>query len=175
MLPKPYYPIARPVCKLRFGIGCRGVPLPWYPWHMKRHTLTDAQWEQVRPLLPPQKPATGRPAKDHRTVVEGILWQLATGTPWRDLPERFGPWQTLYSRYRRWRQSGVWDRVQVALGANGEVDWALLLGDGAAVRATPSVPPASPEPLTRSSTTSSPSSTRSTSNSNGVATRWSAW
>jgi transposase len=142
---------------------------------MKRQTLTDAQWDLVESLLPPQKPATGRPAKDHRTVVEGILWQLATGTPWRDLPERFGPWQTLYSRYRRWRQSGVWDRVQHALGANGEVDWALLFADGAAVRTMPPAPPPAPEPITRPSTTTPSTSTRSTSNSNGVATRWSAW
>jgi transposase len=140
---------------------------------MKRNTLTDAQWEQVESLLPPQKPATGRPAKDHRTVVEGILWQLATGTPWRDLPERYGPWQTLYSRYRRWRQSGVWDRVQIALGADGEVDWAFVFADGVAVRAKHPVPATVPEPISRSSPSSS--STRSTSNSNGATTRWSMW
>jgi transposase len=142
---------------------------------MKRQTLTDAQWEQVRPLLPPQKPATGRPAKDHRTVVEGILWQLATGTPWRDLPERYGPWQTLYSRYRRWRQSGVWDRVQVALGADGEVDWAFLFADGATARLKPTVSPPVAETISRSSPPNSRSATRSTPNSSGVTTRWSMW
>ena len=57
---------------------------------MNTSDLTDAQWERLRPLLPPQKPPTGRPANDHRTVLEGILWILRTGAPWRDLPEWFG-------------------------------------------------------------------------------------
>ena len=56
-----------------------------------RDVLSDAAWARLRPLLPPQKPRTGRPAKDHRLVVEGILWALRTGAPWRDLPERYGP------------------------------------------------------------------------------------
>lgn len=91
---------------------------------MEPHALTDARWELVRPLLPPQKPATGRPAKDHRTVLDGILWQLATGLPWRNLPERFGSWQTVYSRFRRWQLAGVWDRVLGAIGTEDEAGWA---------------------------------------------------
>ena len=59
---------------------------------MRRHALTDAQWGRLRPLLPPPPAGRGRPRSDDRTVVEGILWRLATGAPWRDLPERFGPW-----------------------------------------------------------------------------------
>jgi transposase len=125
---------------------------------MKPCTLTDAEWDQVKPLLPPQKPATGRPAKDHRTVVEGILWKLTTGTPWRDLPKRFGPWQTVYSRYRRWQQSGVWERVRVALGDSAAVRSSQQAG--AAAKETAS-PPASPG--------------RSSTYSNGTANRWSAW
>lgn len=73
--------------------------------------LTDAQWERLRPLLPPQKPATGRPAVDHRLVVEGIVFVMRTGCSWRALPERFGPWQTIVSRYRRWCQEGLWARI----------------------------------------------------------------
>ena len=55
-------------------------------WAMARDILTDQQWERLRVLLPPQKPKTGRPAKDHRVVIDGILWILRTGAPWRDLP-----------------------------------------------------------------------------------------
>jgi len=57
---------------------------------MKSSDLTDAQWERLRPLLPPQKPHIGRPAKDHRTILNGILWILRTGSQWRALPERYG-------------------------------------------------------------------------------------
>jgi transposase len=106
---------------------------------VRRHELTDAQWERLRPLLPPQRPATGRPAKDHRAVVNAILWRLKTGAPWRDLPERYGPWQTAYSRFRRWQRAGVWDRVLAALqaegDARGELDWTLHFVDGTSVRA----------------------------------------
>lgn len=73
--------------------------------------LTDAQWEQIRPLLPPQKPVTGRPAVDHRLMVEGMVLVMRTGCSWRALPERFGPWQTVVSRYRRWCQEGLWARI----------------------------------------------------------------
>ena len=103
--------------------------------------MTDAEWGRLRPLLPPQAPATGRPAKDHRTVVNAILWRLRTGAPWRELPERYGPWQTAYSRFRRWQQAGVWDRALAALQAEGdaagELDWALHFVDGTTVRARP--------------------------------------
>jgi hypothetical protein len=73
--------------------------------------LTDEHWEQLRPLLPPQKPQTGRPAVDHRLIVEGILWVARTGSSWRELPEHFGPWSTVSSRYQRWCKEGLWDRI----------------------------------------------------------------
>ena len=106
---------------------------------MKRHALTDGQWERLRPLLPPPPTGRGRPRTDDRTIVEGILWHLATGSPWRDPPERFGPWQTVYSRFRRWHLAGVWDRAFAALlaqgDAHGDLDWALHVIDGTVVRA----------------------------------------
>lgn len=68
---------------------------------MRRHKLTDDQWTRLEPLLPPQRSATGRPSKDHRTVLNGILWILRTDAPWRDLPEQYGNWKTVYSRFRR--------------------------------------------------------------------------
>lgn len=77
--------------------------------------LTDAQWERICSLLPPQKPAKGRPALDHRLVVEGIVFVMRTGCSWRALPERFGAWQTVVGRYRRWCQDGLWARILLLL------------------------------------------------------------
>lgn len=77
--------------------------------------LTEERWRRVCPLLPPQRPPTGRPNTDHRTVLGGMLWVMGTGGAWRDLPDRFGPWQTVHSRYRRWRQAGLWQRILAAL------------------------------------------------------------
>ncbi len=81
------------------------LPLPGIP------ALTDEHWEQLRPLLPPQKPQTGRPAVDHRLIVEGMLWVVRTGSSWRELPARFGPWSTVSSRYQRWCKEGLWARI----------------------------------------------------------------
>jgi transposase len=105
----------------------------------RRHELTDAQWARLAPLLPPEKRSTGRPSKDHRAVLNAIAWKLRTGAPWRDLPERYGPWSTAYSRFRRWRLAGVWDRlfaaVQAAEDAAGRLDWEVHFVDGTVVRA----------------------------------------
>src|ERR671919_1458103 len=94
---------------------------------MNRGDLTNAHWEQLHPLLPPQKPKTGRPAVDHRRVLNGILWIDRTGAPWRDLPERYGPWRTVASRFYRWQKAGTWDRMLKALQRQeddkGDLDW----------------------------------------------------
>ena len=106
---------------------------------MGRGDLTDQQWQQLQPLLPPQKPTTGRPAKDHRTIINGILWVLRTGAPWRDLPERYGPWPTVASRFYRWPQDDLWERllasVQQQSNIRGKVNWELHYVDGTIVRA----------------------------------------
>jgi transposase len=106
---------------------------------MQTSDLTDVQWEWLRPLLPPQKPRTGRPAKDHRTILNGILWILRTGSPWRCLPERYGSWKTVSSRFYRWQEAGVWDRVLAELqrrgDAEGRLDWSLHFVDSTVVRA----------------------------------------
>lgn len=105
---------------------------------MSRGDLTDKQWERLEPLLPARK-RTGRPPKDHRLIINGILWVLRTGAPWRDLPERYGPWQTVYSRFYRWRQQGVWDAlfatVQAQSDAAGKLDWSVHYVDGTTIRA----------------------------------------
>ena len=106
---------------------------------MNRGDLTNEQWEQIAPHLPPRKPRTGRPAREHRQVLNGILWVLRTGAPWRDLPERYGKWTTVYSRFQRWRKNGVWDRIFAGLQAikdqDGQVEWEVHFVDGSVVRA----------------------------------------
>ena len=105
----------------------------------KRHELTDAAWAVIEPLLPPSPERRGRPWRDHRMVVNGILWVLATGVPWRDAPERYGPWQTLYERFARWTDDGTWARMLEALLAamhqRGRIDWSLWCVDGTSIRA----------------------------------------
>jgi transposase len=106
---------------------------------MHRGDLTNEQWERLEPLLPPQKPHTGRPAEDHRRILNGILWILRTGAPWADLPERYGPWKTVATRFYRWRKAGIWDRlfaaVQQQADAEGRIDWEVHYVDGTVVRA----------------------------------------
>lgn len=106
---------------------------------MARDTLTDEQWERLRPLLPPQKPKTGRPSKDHRTILSAILWIDRTGAPWRDLPPEYGPWRTVATRFYRWVNAGVWERVleelQRQADSEGELDWTLHHVDGSVLRA----------------------------------------
>jgi transposase len=102
-----------------------------------RHELTDAQWARIAPFLPPRQ--AGRVRQDDRRIVNGILWKLATGVPWRDLPERYGPWATVYTRFRRWTRAGVWDRlfaaVQQQADAAGQLNWELHFVDGTVIRA----------------------------------------
>jgi transposase len=104
---------------------------------MRRGEVTDKQWERLKQLLPPQKPRTGRPNLDHRQIINGILWILRTGAPWRDLPERYGKWSTVASRFYRWRKSGIWERTLVQLqaegDAQGELDWEVHFVDGSIV------------------------------------------
>ena len=103
----------------------------------RRHELSDDEWARLEPLLPPRK--TGRRRRDDRRIINGIVWKLATGVPWRDLPERYGPWQTVYSRFRRWQRAGIWDRLLAAVQAEGDavgaLDWSVHFLDGTTVRA----------------------------------------
>jgi len=106
---------------------------------MGRGDLSKEQWERLKPMLPTQKPKTGRPAHAHQAVINGILWVLRTGAPWRDLPERYGKWQTIASRYYRWCKAGIWDQLLAELqrqaDADGELNWEVHYVDGTTVRA----------------------------------------
>lgn len=107
---------------------------------MKRHALTDEQWALIEPLLPRRTARTGRKPRDRRTLWNGIFWILHTGAPWRDLPGRFGPWQTVYHHFAAWRRSGVFDdilrRLQIRLDRQGRIDWKLWCVDSTNIRAT---------------------------------------
>lgn len=100
---------------------------------MRRHELTDAQWCQIRPYLPGQKSAPGRTAKDNRRFVNAVLWIARTGAPWRDLPRRFGNWNSVFQRYNRWCKRGVWQQLLMIL--EGDADLEHLLLDSTTVRA----------------------------------------
>jgi transposase len=93
----------------------------------RERDLTDAQWEQIAPLMPSSDGVKSRPFREHRQVVEGVIYRFRTGTPWRDLPACFGPWQTVWKRHRRFSQDGTWDRLHARLlaeaDATGELVW----------------------------------------------------
>lgn len=104
---------------------------------LKRHDLTDREWVLLEPLMPAH-PRQGHRWSDHRLIVDGVFHRVRTGTPWRDLPERFGPWQTVYNRHRRWSGDGTWEQILTALQtgcdeAEGR-DWSVAV-DSTVVRA----------------------------------------
>jgi len=105
-------------------------------WVLRRHEVTDEAWERIAPLLPEPGQRNGR-WRDHRQVLNGIVWKLATGAPWRDIPERYGPWKTCHERLRRWSADGTWDKVLtgVQIHVDGTpVEWTVYV-DSTVVRA----------------------------------------
>ena len=105
---------------------------------MRRYELTDEQWALIEDMFPPER-GNGRPWRDHRSMVNAMMWILNSGSPWRDLPERFGPWKTGYNRFSRWRKERLFDqileRLQMTLDEDGRIDWDLWCVDGSSVRA----------------------------------------
>lgn len=96
----------------------------------RRYELTDFEWSIIEPLLP-NKPR-GVPRVDDRKVLNGIYWRLRTGSPWAEIPERYGPATTCYNRFVRWRKAGVWDRVFDAITAAYDGDLQMI--DSSSVR-----------------------------------------
>ncbi|MFE9890707.1 transposase [Streptomyces scopuliridis] len=80
-----------------------------YGWVIRRHELSDSEWEFVRPLLP--RSERGQKRLDDRTVLNGIVWKFRTGTAWRNVPELYGSWATLHTRFRRWARDGTFERM----------------------------------------------------------------
>ncbi len=94
--------------------------------------LSDEQWERVGPLLPGKTGDRGRSGKDNRRFLEAVLWMVRTGSPWRDLPENFGNWSSVWKRFRRWALKGVFERIFAALSGDPDFEYALI--DGTIVR-----------------------------------------
>ena len=106
---------------------------------MHRFDLHDWQWELIADLFPGNDGKEGGRWKDHRTVLDGMFHVLHTGCAWRDLPERYGPWQTVYDRFARYRRDGTFDtileRLRARLDRLGRIDWDYWCFDGTSVRA----------------------------------------
>ena len=93
----------------------------------RRYELSDEHWVLIEDQFPDAEGKQGRPWRSHRQVFNGILWVLFSGAAWRDLPERYGPWKTVYDRFRRWQKDGTFDRVlshlQLRLDEEGLLDY----------------------------------------------------
>ena len=106
---------------------------------MRQHRIvvSDEAWAWMEPLLPSSGGRRGGRWRDHRQVIEAIAWKYRTGSPWREVPESFGPWQTAYERLTRWSSDGTWAkllaRAQADADAAGELDW-LVAADSTLVR-----------------------------------------
>jgi transposase len=96
---------------------------------LPRHAITDAEWDRIKDLFP-----THGPAADDRRFVDAVLWVARTGAAWRDLPDRFGNWNTAWRRFDRWSRAGVWQRVFEAL-QDPDLEWLIL--DSTVIRAHP--------------------------------------
>lgn len=96
------------------GVRDRPAPPPRPAERPLPGELTDAAWARVQPLLPPRAPV-GRPPRDTRTMLAGVLWVLRTHASWRALPPEYGPWRTVYGRHRLWAARGLWPRILDAL------------------------------------------------------------
>ena len=100
---------------------------------MRRYALRDDQWDRIKDMLPGRPGHVGVTAKDNRRFVEAVLFRYRAGIPWRDLPERFGPWKVVHTRFSRWALSGVWVRLFKQLSAEADNEYAMI--DSTIVRA----------------------------------------
>ena len=100
---------------------------------MRRYALRDDQWEKIKVLLPGREGDVGVTAKDNRLFVDAVLYRYRAGTPWRDLPERFGDPVKIHTRFSRWSTRGVWKRVFEVLAADADNEYAMI--DNTIVRA----------------------------------------
>ncbi|WP_087502955.1 IS5 family transposase [Pseudomonas sp. SID14000] len=115
----------------------------------KRYELSDEAWDVVSDLFI-ETHGRGRPRLNDRLMLDGVLWVLCSGAAWRDMPERFGPWSTVYQRFRGWRNQGTFDqmlkRLHLRLNEQGLIDLQTWMIDSTAVRATRASSGAGPKP-----------------------------
>jgi transposase len=91
-----------------------------------RGDLSDAQWARLEPLLPVGKKPGRPPIRTKRQLIDGIRWRTRAGVPWRDVPERYGPWQTVYGLFRRWQRNGTWQRIATQLQAEADAKGLII-------------------------------------------------
>ena len=101
---------------------------------LARHAISDADWDRIKDLLPGREGQTGWLAEDNRRFIDAVLWIAKTGVPWRDLPERFGKWNSVWKRFDRWSRKGTWKFVFEAL-QDPDLEWLVL--DSTVIRAHP--------------------------------------
>lgn len=99
----------------------------------RRHELKNTEWERIENFLPGRAGTVGKPAKDNRNFVNAVIWIARTGAPWRDLPERYGKWNSVWKRFRRWALQDVWGKVFKELSIDADMEELLL--DGTIIRA----------------------------------------
>lgn len=97
--------------------------------------MSNKEWAFFKPFVTARGPKRGRPASNHRLVLDGIFWIARTGAPWRDLPGEFGKWSSVYRQFRRWSVSGLWDAMLEALNATGAAQSSVQMIDSTIVRA----------------------------------------
>ena len=100
---------------------------------MRRHELTDEQFEKIKSFLPGREESAGVTAEDNRLFVNAVIWVFKTGAPWRDLPERFGNWNSIHRRFSRWSKLGVFEKIFRILSADADMEFLLM--DGTIVKA----------------------------------------
>ena len=100
---------------------------------MRRYALRDDQWERIKDLLPGRTETVGVTARDNRLFIEAVLYRYRAGIPWRDLPDRFGSWKVIYTRFNRWSKTGVWEKVFQHLSHDPDNEYAMI--DSTIVRA----------------------------------------
>jgi len=100
---------------------------------MHRHEISQSAWERIEHLLPGRPGDVGVTAADNRLFINAVYWITKTGAPWRDLPARFGRWNSVFQRFNRWSKKGVWQRLAAALSEDADLEWLLI--DSTVVRA----------------------------------------
>lgn len=104
-----------------------------------RYELSDQRWQMIEDIVSPPQ-TLGRPRRDDRQMLNGVFWILCSGAQWRDLPERYGPWKTVYQRFRQWRDDGTFDRIlmrlHLRLREDGFMDLDTWMADSTSIRAT---------------------------------------
>ena len=91
-----------------------------------RHDISDRLWNEIEPHLPGYKGSTGRPAYNNRRFINGVMWIIRTGAPWRDLPASYGDWKNTHRRFSRWRDRGVWEKLLELVAMAPDFEWLMI-------------------------------------------------